>query len=132
MEVISKNTLNTKILIFRKVGRLRGYLQFKYGENNIEIVNRFVYLGIVFSTSGCFADAQNTLAVQRLKAILKMNKYLYEQNRTEHIFYFELSIYSSSSYTTNIYMHRLIKYGELVIDKYDIFYIWLTIDVLLY
>jgi hypothetical protein len=25
--------------------------------------------------------------------------------RTEHIFYFELSIYSSSSYTTDIYMH---------------------------
>lgn len=71
------NTLKTKILIFRKGGRLRANLQFKYGENNIEIVNRFVYLGTVFTTSGCFADAQNTFAGQGLKAIFKMNEYLY-------------------------------------------------------
>jgi hypothetical protein len=71
-------TSTTNILISRKGGRIRANLQFKYGENNIEIVHRFVYLGIVFTTSGCFADAQNTLPGQGLKAIFKMNKYLYK------------------------------------------------------
>jgi len=43
------------------------------------MVNRFVYLGIlVFTEGGSFSDAQSTLAGQALKAIFKLNKYLYK------------------------------------------------------
>ena len=39
---------------------------------------KFSYLGIVFTPGGSLSDTQNTLSGQALKAILKMNKYLYK------------------------------------------------------
>ena len=42
----------------------------------LEITKQFKYLGVVFTTVGSFAEAQNTLAGQTQKAIFKLNKYL--------------------------------------------------------
>jgi len=64
-------------MIFRKGCRLPIDTSFHYGNSNIEIVREFVYLGIVFMTSGSFSEAQNTLAGQALKALFKLNKYLH-------------------------------------------------------
>ena len=44
----------------------------------LEIVKRFKYLGVVFTVSGSFSEAQNTLAGQAQKAIFKLIKYLYK------------------------------------------------------
>ena len=44
----------------------------------MEIVHKFTYLGVVFSTSGSFTEAQKTLSGQALKATFKMNKHLYK------------------------------------------------------
>ena len=44
----------------------------------IEIVNKFVYLGISFSTGGCFNETHKTLSGQALKAIFQLNQYLYK------------------------------------------------------
>ena len=44
----------------------------------IEIVNKFVYLGISFSTGGSFTETHETLSGQALKAISKLNQYLYK------------------------------------------------------
>ena len=44
----------------------------------IEIVNKFVYLGISFSTGGSFTETHKTLSGQALKAIFKLNQYLYK------------------------------------------------------
>ena len=63
-------------MIFRKGGILRRNTQFKYGENNLEIVNKFTYLGIVFSTGGALHEAQQALSGQALKAIFILNKYV--------------------------------------------------------
>ena len=46
-----KGTVNiqkTKVMVFRKGGTLRRNTRFYYGEHEIEIVNKFAYLGIVF------------------------------------------------------------------------------------
>ena len=40
-------------------------------------MNTFSYLGIVFSTGGSFSECHKTLAGQALKAIFKLNRYLY-------------------------------------------------------
>ena len=72
------NTNKTKIMVFRKGGQLPNNLAFFYDGQNIEIVSRFVYLGIAFTTGGSFKDTQTTLAGQALKAIFKMEKYLYK------------------------------------------------------
>ena len=75
---LSVNTSKIKIVIFRKGGRLPGNISFSYDGKNIEIVDKFVYLGIVFSSGGSFSSAQNTLSGQSLKAIFKLNKYLHK------------------------------------------------------
>ena len=42
------NKSKTKIVIFRKGGRLPANLQFNYEGSKSYIVNKFCYLGIVF------------------------------------------------------------------------------------
>ena len=49
------NVLKTKILIFRKGGIIPRQLEFIYEGSPIEIVKRFKYLDIVFSTGGSFS-----------------------------------------------------------------------------
>ena len=65
-------------MCFRKGSQLSRDTQFFYNGNIVEIVHKFTYLGVVFSTSGSFAEAQKTLSGQALKAIFKMNKHLYK------------------------------------------------------
>ncbi len=72
------NTTKTKIMIFRKGGRIPANLHFHYNNLELEIVSTFSYLGIVFSPGGSFSKAQTTLSGQAQKAIFKLNKYLYK------------------------------------------------------
>ena len=61
-------------MVIQKRGRLSSNLKFYNTNLEIEIVNKFTYLGIVFSTGGSFSHAQLTLSGQALKGIFKMNK----------------------------------------------------------
>ena len=65
------NIQKTKVMVFRKGGFLPQNLRFMYDGQNLEIVNKFVYLGIVFTTGGAFMETFSTLAGQGGKAILK-------------------------------------------------------------
>lgn len=71
------NKEKTKVMVFRKGGLLPRNLKFLFDDSELEIVGRFCYLGIVFTTGGSFSDAQNTLSDQALKATFKLRKYLY-------------------------------------------------------
>lgn len=73
---LTVNTNKTKIMIFRKGGRLPTNLKFYYNNSEIEIVTKFSYLGIVFTPGGSFSEANNTLSGQAQKAIFKLNTYL--------------------------------------------------------
>ena len=75
---LTVNTAKTKIMIFRKGGRIPNVLRFTYNGEDIEIVKKFSYLDIVFTSGGSCHEAQNTLAGQALKAIFAMNKYLHK------------------------------------------------------
>lgn len=72
------NTQKTKIMIFRNAGRLPQNLMFFYQGSPIEIVSKFKYLGVVFSSGGAFNENDKTTSGQALKAIFQMNKYLYK------------------------------------------------------
>ncbi len=50
------NLNKTKIMIFRKVGRV-GKVTFKYKGQPIEIVNEYTYLGVLFLSNGVFVKA---------------------------------------------------------------------------
>ena len=62
-------------MIFRGGGILPR--DFYYSGIELAIVSSFSYLGIVFSTGGSFSECHKTLAGQALKAIFKLNRYLY-------------------------------------------------------
>ena len=66
------------ILVFRKGGILNKNLAFYYDNVQLEIVNKFSYSGVVFSSGGSFTECQSKLAGQAQKAIFKLNNYLYK------------------------------------------------------
>ena len=70
------NLSKTKVMIFRKGGRLPNDIAFRYKGTEIEIVQQFSYLGVVFTSGGSFSNAQATLAGQAQKAIFKLKGYL--------------------------------------------------------
>lgn len=84
---LTVNIDKTKIMVFRKGGSLSRNLSFTYDGENVEIVSKFVYLGITFSAVGSFNETHKTLSGQALKAIFKLNQYLYNFTdlSTKHI-----------------------------------------------
>ena len=71
---LSLNTSKSKVVVFRKGGRLPLLLNFKYNDTELEIVQSFTYLGVVFSSTGSFSQLQETLASQAQKALFKLEK----------------------------------------------------------
>ena len=74
---LTVNVIKTKIVIFRKGGRLPLNIKFTYKGVEIESVIKCSYLGVVFTSSGSCFKTQKTLAGQALKAIFRLNEYLY-------------------------------------------------------
>ena len=64
---LNVNISKTKVMVFRKAGRLPNDICFIYDGKQIDIINKFIYLGILFTTGGSFSEAQNTLAGQSLR-----------------------------------------------------------------
>ena len=48
----SVNRDKTKVVVFRKGGRLSDNLSFYYDGHKLDIVNKYTYLGIVFTSGG--------------------------------------------------------------------------------
>ena len=71
------NTGKTKIMIFRRRGILPRDMKFNYNYVELTNVNKFSYLGIVFTTGGSISVCQETLAGQGIKAIFKLNRLLH-------------------------------------------------------
>ena len=69
---LTVNVNKTKVMIFRKGGTNRRNVKFDYNGVNIDIVNKFTYLGVVFTTGGSFSETHDALAGQALKAIFKL------------------------------------------------------------
>ena len=58
------NVDKANIMVFRKGGVLPRNLTFCYNGQQLEIVIRFRYLGVIFTAGGSFSECQNTLAGQ--------------------------------------------------------------------
>ena len=71
---LTVNINKTKIMVFRKGGLLRKNLMFKYKYENIDIVSKFTYLGVVFTSGGSFSRTHDCLSDKALKAIFQLKK----------------------------------------------------------
>ena len=73
---LTVNVDKTKVMIFKRGGRLARNTSFTYNGRELEIVKKFTYLGFVFTTGGSFAENFNTLSGQGFKAMYKLNNTL--------------------------------------------------------
>ena len=74
-----KLTLNvdkTKIVIFRNGGNIRENEKWFYDGTEIQIVNQFNYLGMLFNYNGKFNETQKHVAQQGRKAYFAINSKL--------------------------------------------------------
>jgi hypothetical protein len=63
------NVGKTQVVVFRRGGRLQTGLSFYYGEKEIEIVNEYLYLGVLFSSSCTFRKAAEAAKLKGMKAL---------------------------------------------------------------
>ncbi|XP_071139805.1 uncharacterized protein [Mytilus edulis] len=69
------NVAKTKIVIFRKrTFELNNNLAFTYDGQNIDIVDDFTYLGIIFASNGSFCKNKERLVCQARKAMFSIMK----------------------------------------------------------
>jgi hypothetical protein len=59
---MSVNIKKTKVLVFNKAGRIKN-IEIKFKEQNIECVQQYTYLGVVFAASGSFSAATKTNSI---------------------------------------------------------------------
>ena len=74
---LTVNLDKTKIMVFRKGGRLNKFEKWFYGGHPIEIVNRYVYLGFVFTTT---LSVKSSLSAFIMKAKYSLNSILSSLN----------------------------------------------------
>ena len=75
---LTVNVEKIKIVVFRKGGMLGQNDKWFYVENELEIVNSFAYLGVVFSSGGSFIPNTKTLSGKALKSMNQLLQLLRE------------------------------------------------------
>lgn len=66
------NINKTKVMVFRKGGKLSKHDKFYYENNKLEIVSNYIYLGVPFSSSGSFSTARKHFSDKAVSAIHAM------------------------------------------------------------
>lgn len=73
---LTVNQDKSKIMVFRRGGRLSGNCLFYFEETPIEVVSEFTYLGVTFTTSGCFGKAARDANIKASFASYKIRSIL--------------------------------------------------------
>ena len=98
----------TKIVVFRKHKRLLLNENWKFCGRNIEVVDQFCYLGLVFNYNGRFTIAHNTLASQGRKAYYRLKKRMknYMLNTETKISLFDTYVTCILNYGCEVWGHH--------------------------
>ena len=83
---LNVNIDKTKVIIFSK-GKIKKFKSFKFGNNTINVVDDYVYLGTTFNYNGTFNKAKAKQALQAKKATFSLITKIKQLNLT-----FETSI----------------------------------------
>ena len=78
------NTEKSKIMVFRKGGFLGRYEQWSIDGNQLEVVNKYVYLGFTFTTSMSLQESAKQLALKGKRAlfdVLRLHSRLEQMTR---------------------------------------------------
>ena len=97
-------------MIFRNGGRLRENEHWTYDDNDLEIVDEFNYLGMLFFYTGKFARTQKHLAEQGRKALFSIYSKIKEFD-----FNFETMLSIFDTYVNSILSYAS-EYGDFTTD----------------
>ena len=75
---LTVNAEKTKVVVFRRGGRLAMDDHFFYGDTYIEVIQSCSFPGILFSSTGKFTQAQKDLADKAKRALFKLFKDTFE------------------------------------------------------
>lgn len=71
---LTLNTDKTKVIIFNRGGHQIKKFRFTYNSNEIQITQKYCYLGILFTSSGLFTEAIKSLSEKASKAFYMLRK----------------------------------------------------------
>ena len=78
---LAVNKEKSKIIAFSKSGRsTKNQFRFTIGTDELEYVNQYKYLGVIFSSSGKFSVAEKTLAFKARRALFSIKQSMSDQN----------------------------------------------------
>ena len=80
------NMNKTKVLVFNKAGRLKN-IPILFDGKPLDCVQRYTYLGVVFSASGSFASAKQEIYNKSIKALFKLRKSFTTVAPRAHVLY---------------------------------------------
>ena len=78
---LNVNLDKTKVIIFSR-GKVKKFKPFKFGDNTIDVVDDYVYLGTTFNYNGTFNKAKSKQALQAKKATFSLITKIKQLNLT--------------------------------------------------
>ena len=106
------NINKTKVVVFNKGGKKLKHLYFYLGTEEIENVQNYCYLGIIFHASGSFSNACINIADKAMKAFFKLKQINPRENAL-------LTLKLFDSLVTPILMYGCEVWGPLALRKID-------------
>ena len=71
------NTDTSKVMTFSKTGRmLKDRFKSIVGSDDIEYVNQYKYLGVIFTSNGKFSVSEKTLSMKASRAVFNQTEYI--------------------------------------------------------
>ena len=69
------NLNKTEIIVFRNGGNLRNNEKWCFGGTPVNVVSKYKYMGVHFTSTLSWSSTHKQLAIQALKAILTIKQY---------------------------------------------------------
>ena len=132
------NIEKTKVMVFRKAGRLSQRDRWYYNGQELEVVKSFKYLGLLLTSGGSFMETQRTLANQAMKAVFRVKQYMSKfVNVTPKVWLhlFDVFIAPILNYGAEVWGFHSAQNIERVHTKYckNILHVkWNTVNALVY
>jgi hypothetical protein len=116
------NLSKTKVMVFRKGGRVKAGLHFTYGQDSIEIVNQYTYLGVPFSCSGVFSKAAQHFKRKGISALAAVWKVIIGGKVSS--WHSKYTLFRSISCSSSLYASHLwgLNYMDILEDVQQYFY----------
>ena len=116
---ITVNIDKTKVVVFKKSGRMAASDTWSYNGSNLEVVSQFKYLGCELSSSGAFHMCVNSLTNSARRGLFALKKYMYSNPEILP----ELQIQLFKTMISPILMYCSEIWGLYNFDRIETFYL---------